>query len=186
MPRSTASSSSEQRPLLRARLSTPTARVLEALALNDVVLQKAGTGRMLDFETRVNGRYVNTHAGDGIVDRERHGLDGLRAVLRRPDRRAAIWTCWCSRRSARTRCRTGRSWCRRARRSRSGCIERSDTRAQVACDGVVLGEIDAGRCALQITRARKRITLLHPPGHDYFACCAPSCTGAAAADDHSR
>ena len=38
-----------------------------ALALNDVVVQKLATGRMIDFETRIDGRYVNTHAGDGIV-----------------------------------------------------------------------------------------------------------------------
>ena len=36
-------------------------------ALNDVVLQKWQTGRMLDFETWIDGRYVNTHGGDGLV-----------------------------------------------------------------------------------------------------------------------
>src|SRR6185312_6400086 len=87
----------DRRPLLEARLGTaaasaaassgaPSARAEAAagaasagaaaataaglapgLALNDVVLQKLATGRMIDFETWIDGRYVNTHAGDGIV-----------------------------------------------------------------------------------------------------------------------
>ena len=30
-------------------------------------MQKHDTGRMLDFETRINGQFVNSHGGDGIV-----------------------------------------------------------------------------------------------------------------------
>jgi NAD+ kinase len=37
------------------------------LALNDIVIQKHDTGRMLDFETRIDGRFVNSHGGDGLV-----------------------------------------------------------------------------------------------------------------------
>src|SRR5690606_182508 len=40
---------------------------LRTLALNDVVLQKGETGRMLDFVTYVDGIYVNTHGGDGLI-----------------------------------------------------------------------------------------------------------------------
>ena len=40
---------------------------LRALALNDVVINKRETGRTMDFETLINGRYVNSHGGDGIV-----------------------------------------------------------------------------------------------------------------------
>ena len=36
-------------------------------ALNDIVLQKGDTGRMLDFTTEVDGVYVNTHRGDGLI-----------------------------------------------------------------------------------------------------------------------
>src|SRR5689334_16164335 len=58
----------DERPLLAACLRGEAGNVVaEALALNDVVLQKLATGRMLDLQTRVGGRYVNTHAGDGIV-----------------------------------------------------------------------------------------------------------------------
>ena len=57
----------ESRALLRARLVQPEREDLTALALNDVVVQKWETGRMLDFETWIDGQYVNTHGGDGIV-----------------------------------------------------------------------------------------------------------------------
>ena len=57
----------DERPLLAAYLHNANGSVSEALALNDVVVQKHATGRMLDFETHLDGTYVNTHAGDGIV-----------------------------------------------------------------------------------------------------------------------
>src|SRR6185312_13744063 len=70
----------DRRPFLQARLAAAAAGPAAAagspasageppacLALNDVVLQKLATGRMIDFETWIDGRYVNTHAGDGIV-----------------------------------------------------------------------------------------------------------------------
>ena len=57
----------DERPLLAARLHSSSGAMVESLALNDVVLQKLATGRMVDFSTLVNGNYVNKHAGDGIV-----------------------------------------------------------------------------------------------------------------------
>ena len=57
----------DRRTLLDARLSH-NGRVLATLtALNDVVMQKWETGRMLDFETWIDGQYVNTHGADGLI-----------------------------------------------------------------------------------------------------------------------
>src|ERR1700761_9254117 len=51
----------DERPLLAASLhNTASGVVYEALAMNDVVMQKIVTGRMLDFETHLDGSYVNT------------------------------------------------------------------------------------------------------------------------------
>jgi NAD+ kinase len=58
---------SDERPLLEARLENARGVVAQVLALNDVVMQRLATGRMIDFESHVDGRYVNTHAGDGVV-----------------------------------------------------------------------------------------------------------------------
>ena len=57
----------DERPLLEAHLRQSDGRVAHALALNDVVMQKHDTGRTLDFETRINGQFVNSHGGDGII-----------------------------------------------------------------------------------------------------------------------
>jgi NAD+ kinase len=46
-------------------------------------------------------------------------------------------------------------------------MERPDTRAQVTCDGTVLGELEPGD-RLCIEAASETITLLHPSGHDYY------------------
>jgi NAD+ kinase len=37
------------------------------LALNDIVLKTGQTGHMQDFTTFVDGQYVNTHGGDGLI-----------------------------------------------------------------------------------------------------------------------
>jgi len=57
----------DQRPMLTARLFRADGVVAQSFALNDVVMQKHDTGRTLDFETRIDGNYVNTHDGDGII-----------------------------------------------------------------------------------------------------------------------
>ncbi len=57
----------DHRPLLEARLVAADGTERSRLALNDVVLSKWETGRILEFETRVDGRYVNTHGGDGLI-----------------------------------------------------------------------------------------------------------------------
>jgi NAD+ kinase len=57
----------DERALLEARIVGANGVTARSLALNDVVLQKWETGRMLDFETWIDGAYVNSHGGDGLV-----------------------------------------------------------------------------------------------------------------------
>ena len=47
-------------------------------------------------------------------------------------------------------------------------IERPDTRAQVTCDGVSLGELHAGRSRSKCIPPAQKITLLHPTGYEYY------------------
>ncbi len=156
----------ETRSLLRARMVRPSQGDQAALALNDVVVQKWETGRMLDFETWIDGQYVNTHGGDGLVVATATGstayalscggpiihphLDALVLVPVCPhtlsDRPIVV-------------------------RSTSAVeirlVERPETKAQVTCDGMVLGDLEPGD-RLFIGPAETRVTLLHPPGHDYY------------------
>ena len=157
----------EQRTLLRACLRRADGTVIESLALNDVVLQKAATDRMLDFETRVNGRYVNTHAGDGIVVATATGSTAYAlscgGPIVEPHLDVLVLAPICAHTmSDRPVVVSGRS------KIEIKLIERYDTYAQVSCDGVVLGNIEPDVDLLEIAAAQERITLLRPPGHDYY------------------
>ena len=57
----------ESRLLLTATLSRTHGDSVTATAFNDVVLQRRDTGRMLDIVANIDGQYVNTHSGDGLI-----------------------------------------------------------------------------------------------------------------------
>jgi NAD+ kinase len=156
----------EQRTLLLARLRSADGSSRESLALNDVVLQKAATGRMLDFETQVNGRYVNTHAGDGLVVATATGSTAYAlscgGPIIEPDLDVLVLAPICPHTlSDRPVVVSARSVVE------IKLIERYETYAQVACDGVVIGDMSADD-VLEIKAAQERITLLHPTDHDYY------------------
>ncbi|MCB1625874.1 MAG: NAD(+)/NADH kinase [Pseudomonadales bacterium] len=156
----------DERPLLEARLLRPGRGESRILALNDVVVQKVETGRMLDFETWIDGVYVNNHGGDGLVVASATGstayalscggpiisphLDVLVVAPICPhtlsDRPIVI-----SANSVVT----------------VTLIERFEARAQVTCDGVVAGDFLPGD-RLEIHRSRRKIRLLHPAGFEYY------------------
>jgi NAD+ kinase len=156
----------DERPLLAACLRQSGGAVAEALALNDVVLQKLATGRMLDFETRVGGRYVNTHAGDGIVVASATGSTAYAlscgGPIIEPHLDALVMAPICPHTlSDRPIVVSAHALIE------ISLLERPDTRAQITCDGAILGEIAPGD-RLEIRPAGERITLLHPAGHDYY------------------
>jgi len=156
----------DQRPLLGACLRQSDGTVAEALALNDVVLQKLATGRMLDFQTKVGGRYVNTHAGDGIVIASATGSTAYAlscgGPIIEPQLDALVMAPICPHTlSDRPIVVSARA------RIEIELLQRPDTRAQVTCDGAILGEIAPGD-RLEVKTAGERITLLHPADYDYY------------------
>lgn len=174
----------DRRRLLEACLIRADGSEVRQLALNDVVLAKWETGRILDFETRVDGRFVNTHGGDGLVVASATGstayalscggpivdpgLDVLVVVPICPhtlaDRPIVV---------------SGRSTIAVV------VQERFETRAQVTCDGVVLGELSPSD-RLEVRPTSQSITLLHPPGYDYFRLLRSKLRWGRAAGEHER
>jgi len=158
--------STDTRLLLEAQLVGPGGKDVSALALNDVVLQRHDTGRMLDFVTRVADRYVNTHAGDGLVIATPTGstayalscggpiiepqLDAIVVVPVAPhtlsDRPIVI--------SA-------------SQSIEVTVLERENIRAEITVDGHAIGEILPDD-KLHIAASDSRLTLLHPPGYDFY------------------
>jgi NAD+ kinase len=156
----------DKRLVLEARLERPDEEDTTALALNDVVLQRRETGRMLDFVTRVSGRFVNTHAGDGLVIATPTGstayslscggpiieprLDAVVVVPVAPhtlsDRPIVIPA---------------------GLGIELRLLERENTKAEIMADGHSMGEIRP-QDRLLVAASETRLTLLHPPGYDFF------------------
>ena len=156
----------DERPLLSACLFAANGSTAESLALNDVVLQKLATGRMIDFSTHVNGNYVNKHAGDGIVVASATGSTAYAlscgGPIVEPHLDVLVVAPICPHTlSDRPIIVSAQSTLE------FHLLERPDSRAQVTCDGTVIGEIEPGD-RLQVKPAKERITLLHPVGHDYY------------------
>jgi NAD+ kinase len=156
----------DHRPLLSASLYSASGSKTDALALNDVVLQKLATGRMVDFSTHINGVYVNKHAGDGIVVASATGSTAYALSCGGPIVEPHLDVVVLAPISPHTM--SDRPIVVSARSTiEFQLLERPDTRAQVTCDGIVIGEIEPGD-RLQVRAASERITLLHPVGHDYY------------------
>ncbi len=156
----------DHRPLLQATLRSPDGEERRQLALNDVVLAKWETGRILDFETRIDGRYVNSHGGDGLVVASATGSTAYAlscgGPIVEPDLDVLVVVPICPHTLSDRPIVVSRRATVSVR-----LHERFGTRAQVTCDGVVLGELLPGG-ELVIAPSESRITLLHPPGYNYF------------------
>jgi NAD+ kinase len=58
---------SEDRIVLEARVIRDQQLVSEACAFNDVVVSKAGTGRLIEFEVSIDEEFVYSQRSDGLV-----------------------------------------------------------------------------------------------------------------------
>jgi NAD+ kinase len=175
---------SDERPLIFARLESASGAIVEALALNDVVMQRLATGRMVDFESHVDGRYVNTHAGDGVVVASATGSTAYALSCGGPIVEPHLDVFVMAPISPHTL--SDRPLIVAARSSiEIRLLERHDTRAQLVCDGVVRSEIAPGD-RLLIKQARERVTLLHPVGHDFYRLLRSKLHWGRGSHDHSR
>lgn len=156
----------DERALLEARIVGANGVTAKALALNDVVLQKWATGRMLDFETWIDGAYVNSHGGDGLVIASSTGSTAYAlscgGPIVAPHLDVLVVAPICPHTlSDRPIVVSGRSVVT------VKLIDRLDARAKVTCDGVSLGELAPGD-RLEVHPTGQKITLLHPNKFDYY------------------
>ena len=157
----------ESRLMLEARIFGKSADKGPLLALNDVVLKTVDTGHMEDFRTTVDGDYVNTHGGDGLIVATATGstayalscggpiiqpnVDALVIVPIAPhtlsDRPLVV---------------------------RSSCtikvtvdLRPGSRDAQVTCDGDILGTVGTDE-VVEIRAASETVQLLHPRGQNFY------------------
>jgi len=156
----------DERPLLRAEIKSAAGSTVSGLALNDVVLQKRQSGHLIDFETWIDGHFVNSHGGDGLVVASATGSTAYAlscgGPIVDPSLEVAVVTPICPHTlSDRPIVVSARS------AIEIRIIDRPDSSAEVACDGRSLAPLNPGE-SLVIRTAGARITLLHPEGYDYY------------------
>jgi NAD+ kinase len=156
----------DRRSLLAARLERANGERISALALNDVVVNKWETGRTVEFETTINGRFVNSHGGDGMVIATATGSTAYAlscgGPIVEPD--LDVWVLA----PISPHTLSDRPIVVRAgSKIQLKMSDRFDSRAQVTCDGMAIGDIGQGD-NLCVEAAESQITLLHPPGYDYY------------------
>ncbi len=153
----------DQRFLLEARIGEDKRQ----LALNDVVLHKWNTARMIEFETRINGRYVDSQRSDGIIvstptGSTAYALSGGGPLLE-PSLDAIILVPICPHHlSNRPIVVHGDS---------EICIEASGrtdpNHLRVTCDGQSSLTLEEGE-HLEVRKYPRPIRLFHPLEHDHF------------------
>jgi NAD+ kinase len=158
--------SEDRRSLLAARLESHDGKTARALALNDVVVNKWETGRTMDFETTINGRFVNSHGGDGIVIATATGSTAYAlscgGPIVEPDLDVWVLAPICP------HTLSDRPIVVRAgSKIHVRMSDRFEARAQITCDGTAIGGLEQGD-NLYVEGADAQITLLHPPGYDYY------------------
>ncbi|MGW8367427.1 MAG: NAD(+) kinase [Gammaproteobacteria bacterium] len=156
----------EDRLLLHARKYGSEGAAESGLALNDIALQRWDTGRMLDFETWINGRYVNTHGGDGLVIATPTGSTAYAlscgGPIIQPGVEAVVLAPICPHTLSDRPLVVGVDVEISLR-----VLPRPETNGQVGCDGQLLCELLPGD-ELRVRIAEQRVTLLHPEGYDYY------------------
>lgn len=158
--------SEDSRLMLEAELHRASGDTQVAHALNDVVLQRRETGRMVDFETSIDGRYVNTHSGDGLIVATPTGSTAYAlscgGPIIQPQLNAVVIVPICP------HTLTDRPIVMPASQPiEVRLLQRDDTKAEITVDGFSMGEI-LPNDSLTIKAADTRVTLLHPPGYDFY------------------
>ena len=135
-------------------------------ALNDVVVQKSDGGRLIEFETHVDGTFVCAHRADGIIvatptGSTAYALSGGGPILH-PAMDAIQMVPICPHSLGdRPIVVAGGS------RIEIVLTHSHGGRAQVTWDGQRAETLAVGE-RVQVKRAERRITFIHPRGYDYY------------------
>jgi len=155
----------DPRALLEARLLRGEVQIARQLALNDVVVQKAGTGRILDLQTSIDGRFVNAHRGDGLVIATATGSTAYALSCGGPIvvPNLDVWVlapiC--------PHTLSDRPLVVGADSAIEVVLDAQSGEAQVSCDGQMLGGV-THEDRLRVCKSDTRVTLLHSPDYDYY------------------
>ncbi|MEE9570105.1 MAG: NAD(+)/NADH kinase, partial [Gammaproteobacteria bacterium] len=156
----------ESRLMLQAEIIAEGRSKAAMLALNDVALKTGQTGHMQDFTTFVDGEYVNTHGGDGLIVATATGSTAYAlscgGPIIHPNVDALVIVPICP------HTLSDRPLVVKASSKIEVRVQpRFDNWPQVACDGDSLGEMGSDD-TLRIHVAEETVQLLHPQDLSYY------------------
>ncbi len=158
----------EHRFLLDARVVRDGQDVFRGAALNEVVAHKWHIARLIQFETYIDDRLVNTQRCDGLIvatptGSTAYALSGGGPILH-PGLDAVVLVPICPHTLSSRPLVVSADSEFEIRMDHSG----EQPEAQLTCDGqMTLALEPADR--IVIRRKERRLRLVHPRGHDYFA-----------------
>jgi len=156
----------DRRFLLHAQIGSLPNQGVSCLALNDVVLAKWNTNRVILFDTFIDGQFVNRQSSDGVIiatptGSTAYALSGGGPLIH-PALNALVVVPICPHTlSQRPLVVSGDS-----RVAVALCREDHD-HARVSCDGQILLPIGLGE-RLYVGKYQHPVRLLHPKGHDHY------------------
>ena len=154
------------RLLLHAQVMRDGCVVGEADALNDVVIHKRDVARMIDVETFLEGRFLNTYRADGLIistptGSTAYALAGGGPILY-PGLEAVVLVPICP------HTLTHRPIVVSADSVIEVVLNAANTiNTQVTCDGQVSLPLERGD-QIVIRKKERKVRLIHPINHDYF------------------
>jgi NAD+ kinase len=157
----------EPRGLLRTRIFRQGELINQSSAFNDVVVHKWNGARMLEYETYIDGQFINTTRSDGIIVSTPTGSTGYAlsggGPLLHPSLHAIVLVPICP------HSMSYRPLVVYADSEIKIIVKDcNQAEAQVTCDG----QINLGLQAedkIYITREKHLIRLIHPKSYDYYA-----------------
>lgn len=156
----------DTRTMLSARLVAEQDRDGSYAAFNDVAIHKWNTARMIEFETYIDGVFVNAQRSDGLVVSTPTGSTGYAlsggGPLLDPALDAILLVPVCPHDLSNRPLVVPGDRCIEVRVRSHACGH-----AQVTCDGQTEIQLPA-HGVVRIERHPHRVSLLHPKGHDHY------------------
>lgn len=156
----------EERNLIKVVIQKDNAIEFEGLALNDVVIHKTESPRMIEFETFVDGRFLNSQRSDGMIVATPTGSTAYALSAGGPilDPRLDVMSLVSiNPHTMSTRPYVIPGGSEVVIKPHENC----NGLAQIICDGQITHHIGVNHKTI-ITRHKFFIKLLHPKGHDHF------------------
>lgn len=157
----------DERTVLSCEIIRDGKVIASAPGLNDIVIQKWNTARLITLDTSVNGQFVHSQRSDGMIvstptGSTAYALSGGGPIVH-PELSVVVLVPICP------HSLTNRPIIITDDAEIEVTVSTENPhQAQVTCDGETLGELNPGDI-VKINKHPKRLRLIHPAGHDHFA-----------------